>query len=57
MKQQNLTKREALESLSANADEACVLYSNFMSPILGVKFAEIVEGANFTEFIADGYVK
>lgn len=51
------TKREALESLSANGDEACILYTNFLSPVLGTEFAKIVEGANFTEFIADSYVK
>ena len=50
------TKREALESLSANGDEACIFYSNFLSPVLGVKFAEKVEGFNLAEFIKDGYV-
>ncbi|MBQ9746800.1 MAG: hypothetical protein IJW21_08265 [Clostridia bacterium] len=50
------TKREALESLAANGDEACIFYSNFLSPVLGVKFAERVQGLNFGEFIKDSYV-
>lgn len=50
------TKREALESLAANGDEACIFYSNFLSPVLGVKFAERVQGLNFAEFIKDTYV-
>jgi len=50
------TKREALESLSANGDEACIFYSNFLSPVLGVKFAERVKGLNFAEFIKNSYV-
>lgn len=50
------SRREALETLSANGDEACIFYTNFLSPILGTKFAELVEGANFTEFLKDSYL-
>ncbi|MBO5023119.1 MAG: hypothetical protein J6D11_02270 [Clostridia bacterium] len=49
-------KQEALEALYANGDEACVFYSNFLSPILGTKFAQRVTGAPFAEYIADSYV-
>ena len=51
------TKREALETLAANGDEACIFYSNFISPILGVKFAEKVQGLNFAEYIKDSYIE
>ena len=51
------TRKEALETLSANGDEACIFYSNFLSPVLGVKFAEKVEGFNLASFIKDGYLE
>ena len=51
------TRREALESLSANGDEACIFYSNFLSPVLGVKFAEKVEGFNLAGFLKDSYIE
>lgn len=49
------TREEALASLSDNADEACVFYTNFLSPILGTKYAAKVEGVPFAEYIADSY--
>ena len=51
------TRREALESLSANGDEACIFYSNFLSPVLGVKFAERVTGFNLSQFIKGNYLE
>lgn len=51
------TRREALESLSANGDEACIFYTNFLSPVLGVKFAERVSGFNLSEFINGNYLE
>ncbi len=58
MKQQQFSsRREALETLSANGDEACVFYTNFLSPILGARFAELVEGVPFTQYIEESYVK
>ncbi len=51
------TRREALESLSANGDEACIFYANFLSPVLGVKFAERVVGFNLSEFINGNYLE
>ena len=51
------TRREALESLSANGDEACIFYSNFISPVLGVKFAERVTGFNLSQFIKGNYLE
>jgi hypothetical protein len=51
------TRREALETLSANGDEACIFYSNFLSPVLGIKFAERVEGFNLAGYIAGSYIE
>jgi hypothetical protein len=51
------TRREALETLAANGDEACIFYSNFLSPVLGLKLSERVQGLNFAEFIKDSYLK
>jgi hypothetical protein len=56
MEQNNFTRKEALETLADNADEACIFYTNFLSPILGAKFAERMQGAGFLEIIADTYV-
>ncbi len=50
------SKSEALETLYANGDEACVFYSNFLSPILGVKFAQRVTGTPFAQYLTDSYV-
>lgn len=49
-------KQEALEALYANGDEACVFYSNFLSPILGTKFAQRVTDAPFAQYLTDSYV-
>lgn len=49
------SRSEALESLYANGDEACIFYTNFISPILGVKYAGMVTGVPFAEYIADSY--
>ena len=51
------TRREALETLAANGDEACIFYSNFLSPVLGLKLSERVQGLNFAEFIKDCYLE
>ncbi|MBQ8403303.1 MAG: hypothetical protein IJX55_02625 [Clostridia bacterium] len=50
------SRKEALATLADNGDEACIFYTNFLSPILGTKFAERMEGAEFLAFIADSYV-
>lgn len=49
------SRAEALATLYDNGDEACVFYLNFLSPILGTKYASLVTGAPFAEFIADSY--
>ena len=49
------SKDEALASLADNADEACIFYSNFISPILGKEYALKVNGAPFAQYIADSY--
>lgn len=49
------SKNEALASLADNADEACIFYSNFLSPILGKEYALKVNGAPFAQYIADSY--
>lgn len=46
------SRREALETLAANGDEACIFYSNFLSPVLGIKFAERVTGFNLAGYIS-----
>jgi hypothetical protein len=51
------TRREALETLAANGDEACIFYSNFLSPVLGLKLSERVQGLNFAEYIKDCYIE
>ena len=51
------TRREALETLAANGDEACIFYSNFLSPVLGMKLSERVQGLNFADFIKDCYLE
>ena len=51
------TRREALETLAANGDEACIFYSNYLSPVLGIKLAERVSGLNFAELIKDCYIE
>ena len=51
------TRREALETLSDNGDEACIFYSNFLSPVLGIELAKKVQGFNLAEFIKDGYIE
>lgn len=51
------TRREALESLAANGDEACIFYSNFLSPVLGLKLAEKVQDFNLADFIKDSYIE
>ena len=51
------TRREALESLSANGDEACIFYSNFLSPVLGIELANRVPGFEFSEFIKGSYLE
>ena len=51
------TRREALETLAANGDEACIFYSNFLSPVLGLKLSERVQGLNFADFIKDCYLE
>ncbi|MBQ7290100.1 MAG: hypothetical protein IJW76_00045 [Clostridia bacterium] len=57
IKQNNYSSRkEALATLADNGDEACIFYTNFLSPILGTKFAERTEGAEFLGIIADSYV-
>ena len=49
------SRSEALESLYANGDDACIFYTNFISPNLGVKYAGMVTGVPFAEYIADSY--
>ncbi len=51
------SRKEALATLSANGDEACIFYTNFLSPVLGSKFAERMEGAEFLTLIAGSYVE
>ena len=51
------TRREALETLAVNGDEACIFYSNFLSPVLGMKLSERVQGLNFADFIKDCYIE
>jgi len=51
------TRREALETLAANGDEACIFYSNFLSPVLGIKFAERVEGFDLAGYIEGSYIE
>ena len=50
------SKQEALDELYSNGDEACVFYSNFLSPILGTKYAQRVNGHPFAGYLADSYV-
>ncbi len=51
------TRKEALATLADNGDEACIFYTNFLSPILGAKFAERTDGAEFLTLIAGNYVE
>lgn len=50
------TKQDALDELYSNGDEACVFYSNFLSPIMGTKYAERVTGHPFAQYLTDSYV-
>ncbi len=49
-------KQEALDELYSNGDEACVFYSNFLSPVMGTKYAERISGHPFAEYLTESYV-
>ncbi len=56
LKAYDLTKKEALADIYYNSDEACIFYTNFLSPALGVKLASTVDGLDILNYISDDYL-